>query len=86
MRRDEVVAALRQAERDRTQIARLQVRLAAFEKAWRGLSKEEQELLQRLVVDRRRGNVERLCQELDIEPASVYRRRNKALKKLGERL
>ena len=29
---------------------------------------------------------ERLCQRLEVEPATVYRRRNKALKKLGERL
>lgn len=86
MRRDEVVAVLRQAQKDRQEISRLQTRLAAFEKAWRGLSREEQVLLQELVMDRRKGNVERLCGEFDIEPATVYRRRNKALKKLGERL
>ena len=41
MQRDEVVAALRQAKKDRQEISRLQTRLAAFEKAWRGLSREE---------------------------------------------
>ena len=86
MRRDEVVAALRQAQKDRKEISRLQARLAAFEKAWRSLTREEREILQQLVVDRRRGNAERLCQALDVEPATVYRRRNKALQKLGERL
>ena len=86
MQRDEVVAALRQAHRDRREIARLQARLAAFEKAWRGLSREEQEILQRLVVENRRGNVEWLCGEFDIEKSAVYRRRDKALMKLGERL
>ena len=86
MRRDEVVAALRQAKRDREELLRLQARIGAFDKAWRGLSREDKELLQLLVMDRRRGNVERLCEELGVEQASVYRRRNKALKKLGERL
>ena len=86
MRRDEVVAALRQVHRDRQEISRLQARVAAFEKAWRGLSREEQEILQRLVVENRRGNVERLCGEFDIEKSAVYRRRDKALMKLGERL
>ena len=86
MRRDEVVAALRQANLDREELLRLQARIGAFDKAWRGLSREEQVLLQSLVLDHRRGNVERLCEELGVEQASVYRRRNKALKKLGERL
>ena len=86
MRRDEVVAVLRQAQKDRQEISRLQTRLAAFEKAWRGLTREEQEILHRTVVDNRKGQVERLCREFDIEPATVYRRRDKALKKLGERL
>lgn len=86
MRRDEVVAALRQAQRDRQEIARRQARLAAIEKAWRTLTREEQEILHRLVVDNRKGQVEWLCGEFDIEPSTVYRRRDKALKKLGERL
>ena len=86
MRRDEVVAALRQAHRDRLEISRLQARLAAFEKAWRSLTREEQEILHRLVVEHRKGNVEWLCGEFDIEKSAVYRRRDKALMKLGERL
>ena len=86
MQRDEVVAALRQVKKDRQEISRLQTRLAAFEKAWRGLSREEQEILHHTVVEHRKGNVERLCGELDIEKSAVYRRRDKALMKLGERL
>ena len=86
MRRDEVVAALRQVQKDRQEISRLQARLAAFEKAWRSLSREEQEILQRLVVEHKKGSVEWLCEEFDIEKSAVYRRRNKALMKLGERL
>lgn len=85
MRRDEVVAVLRQAESDRREIKRLQARLAPVDAALESLSDEERALL-RLVVDRRQGQVERLCQTLEVEPATVYRRRNKALKQLGERL
>lgn len=86
MRRDEVVAALRQVHKDRQEIGRLQTRLAAFEKAWRGLTRQEQEILQRLVVERRKGSVEWLCGEFDIEKSAVYRRRDKALMKLGQLL
>ena len=86
MRRDEVVAALRQVHKDRQEIGRLQDRVAAFDKAWRGLSRQEQEILERLVVENKRGNVERLCEEFDIEKSAVYRRRDKALMKLGQLL
>ena len=86
MRRDEVVATLRQVQKDRKEISRLQARLAAFEKAWRTLSREEQEIIHRLVVDNCQGQVDWLCEEFDIEPSTVYRRRDKALMRLGERL
>lgn len=86
MRRDEVVAALRQAKRDRQEISRLQARLVPVETALKSLSREEQEVLQMLVMDRRRGNAERLCEKYDVEPATVYRWRNLALQKLAERL
>ena len=86
MSRDEVVAVLRQVHKDRAEISRLQTKLAAFEKAWRSLTREEQEILQRLVVEHRKGNVDWLCGEFDIEKSAVYRRRDKALMKLGERL
>ena len=85
MRVDEVVAALRRAEKDRREIRRLQARVAVVDAALESLSAEEQALLS-LVADPRKGQVDRLCQELEVEPATVYRRRNKALRKLGERM
>lgn len=85
MRRDEVVAALRQAKRDWQEVARLQGRLAPVEKALDSLSREERKLVL-LVVNQRKGDVDRLCEELEIERSAVYRRRDKALQKLGERL
>lgn len=86
MRVDEVVAALRQAQMYRREIRRLRRLVAPVDAALGTLDREERELLHRLVVDNRRGQVDRLCQELDVEPATVYRRRNKALRKLAERM
>ena len=86
MRIDEVVAILRKYQADRKQLARLRERVQAVEAALEGLSWEDQELISRLVLDNRMGQVDWLCQELDVEPATVYRRRNRALKRLGERI
>ena len=85
MRIDEVVAILRKYQADRKQLERLQERVAQVEAALEGLCWEDQELIGRLVLDNRVGQVDWLCQELDVEPATVYRRRNRALKRLGER-
>lgn len=86
MRVDEVVAALRRAEANRREAERLLRQNAPLEQALARLSREEREILRRTVAQPRLGAVDRLCQELDIEPATVYRRRNKALKKLGQML
>ena len=41
----------------------------------------EKRILQRMYIYPERGAVERLCQELGMERSSVYRNRNKALRK-----
>ena len=86
MRIDEVVAILRKAEQDRRQVARLQEHVQRVDAAMESLGWEDQQLIRRLVLDNRMGQVEWLCQQLDVEPATVYRRRNRALKRLGEKL
>ena len=86
MRLDEVVATLRRYQGDLRQLQRLQERIARVDAALESLHWEDQLLIRQLVVDNRMGQVARLCQELDVEPATVYRRRNRALKRLGERL
>ena len=86
MRIDEVVAILRKAEQDRRQVARLQEHVQRVDAAMESLGWEDQQLIRRLVLDNRMGQVEWLCQQLEVEPATVYRRRNRALKRLGERL
>jgi len=50
------------------------------------LSECEREIIESLVIAPQRGNADKMCEMFDIEAAAVYRRRNKALKKLGEML
>lgn len=45
------------------------------------LSPEERAILDRMYINRHKGNVERVCDELKIEKTSVYRRRDAALRK-----
>lgn len=44
------------------------------------LDEEERHILDRFYIHRANGNVERLCDELHVEVATVYRRRDKALR------
>ena len=44
------------------------------------LSEEERLVLSRLYICQTKGNVDRLCEELHVEKASVYRRRDAALR------
>lgn len=48
------------------------------------LSGEERLIAQRLFILPAKGNVQRLCQELGVEQSSVYRRRDRMLRKLGQ--
>lgn len=43
------------------------------------LSDEERKVLDRFYINPAKGNVDRLCEELQIEKSAVYDRRNKAL-------
>ena len=51
------------------------------ERALQALTPEENLVLSRLYIYPRRGNIDRLCEELGVEQSSVYRRRDKALGK-----
>ena len=44
------------------------------------LDEEERHILDRFYIHRAKGNVDRLCDELHVEIATVYRRRDKALR------
>lgn len=46
------------------------------------LDEDERRILDLMFVHRERGNIDRLCEELDIEnPPGVYKRKDKALRK-----
>jgi len=79
MGRDEVVKRLRQLPKLRLQVERLESALDA-------LTEEESIIVATLFLYPRKNNVELLCEKLEVERTTVYRRRNKALKKLAELL
>ena len=58
----------------------------AVEGALQVLSPEERLVVDRLFIFPQKGNVQRLCQELCVEQSSVYRRRERALQKVGQAL
>lgn len=47
------------------------------------LTPEEKLVLQRFYLSPERGSVERLCMELGVEQSSIYRKRDKALRKFA---
>lgn len=54
--------------------------VSAVDHAMECLSEEERLVLKRLFVEPGKGNVDRLCEELMVEKATVYRRRDEALR------
>ena len=77
MRRDEIIARLRQLEKMRLQVALL-------EHALEQLDECQREIIEKMYVSPEEKASDKICEMFDIEVASVYRRRNKALKKLEE--
>lgn len=79
MRRDEVIRRLRE-------LNALRARLEAMEAALESLPEDEREIIEKMFITPKRGAGEKLCEMLCVELSTVYRRRNKALKKLGNSL
>lgn len=55
--------------------------LSCMDRALGALSGEEKLVLQRFYICPEKGSVERLCSELGLESSSVYRKRDKALRR-----
>jgi hypothetical protein len=55
--------------------------LSCMNKALGALTPEEKLVLQRFYIYPEKGSVERLCEELGVENSSVYRKRDKALRR-----
>ena len=77
MQRDEVVKRLRR-------MRPLQIQLTLLEEALECLTECEREIIENMYIRPVPKVADKICEMFDIEVAAVYRRRNKALKKLGD--
>lgn len=76
MDKQKIVAWVRQVEDMRQQVQ-------SFDCSVQALTPEERLVLDMLVRHPAKGNVQKLCQILEVEESSIYRRREKALGKLA---
>ena len=83
MRRDELVAELRELELRRAALKSLECRIAAAENALEALPYEEKLLLTLCYVRPKKGNLERLMEALGVEKTRIYEKRNAALRAFG---
>lgn len=63
-------------------LADTQIWLATMDRALDLLSPEDRLILERFYIHPVKGNVDRLCEELAIEKAGIYKRKDKALRRL----
>lgn len=57
-----------------------QLWIKTTDRAMEALSQEEKLILYRLYIYPTKGNIERLCKELNVETSTIYRKRDKALR------
>ncbi len=65
-------------------LSQVRSQLTALESALQVLTPEERLVVEQIFVYPQRGNVNRLCQILEIERTGIYRRKKRALEKLAE--
>ena len=75
MRRDEVIRRLRE-------LRGMKAAVEQMERALEMLTEDEREIIDKIYVNPMRYANEKLCEMLLVEVPTIYRRRNKALKKL----
>ena len=75
MEERELIRALQDLQQMRVMVERLDVALSV-------LTPEERLVVQYLLLEPHKGNAGKVCQALRLEPATVYRRRKRALRKL----
>lgn len=63
-------------------LADTQIWLATVDRALDLLAREDRLILERFYIHPAKGNVDRLCEELAIEKAGIYKRKDKALRRL----
>ena len=69
-----------------SRLAKVSCRLRQMDRALAVLTPESRLVLQLLDISRVRGNVARVCELLNCENSTVYRRRDKALRQFAQAL
>ncbi len=82
--REEVAGRLQNMAQLRQQITRLRKELEILENALQELNPEERLVAEFLLVSPERGNVQRLCEILEVEQSSIYRRKGQVLEKIAK--
>ena len=82
MRRDQVIRRLRELETLRAQRDALEAMVDEVDLAMANLSDCERDIIETFYVIPRQYAAERMCEKYMIERATVYRRRQKGLRKL----
>ena len=78
-REDALISNMAERQELEWNLARVKQWLAVTDRGLKALSNEELVILQRMYLYPERGAVNRLCGELGVEQATVYRKRDKAL-------
>ena len=78
-REDALINNLAERQELEWSLARVQQWIAVMDRGLDVLSNEELVILQRMYLYPERGAVDRLCSDLGVEQATVYRKRDKAL-------
>ena len=78
-REDALINNLAERQELEWSLARVQQWMAVMHRGFDALTPEEIVILQRMYLFPERGVVDRLCSELGVEQATVYRKRDKAL-------
>jgi len=78
-REDALISNLAERQELEWRLARVQQWMAVIHRGFDALTPEEIIILQKMYLFPERGAVDRLCSDLGVEQATVYRKRDKAL-------
>ena len=81
-----MVQRLSRMEDLQRQVQQAQLELRQLQEAMQVLTPEERLVVQMLIISPEPLATEKLCQILEVERSSVYRRRERAIRKLGRGL
>ena len=83
MGREDAAKRLQNMEQVRQRVVQMQKELKILGNALQELNPEERLVAEFLLVNPQRGNVQRLCEILQVEQSSIYRRRERVLEKIA---